>query len=86
MLGGPVRVDDAEQPQAAAAKLHGHADRGADHGQVKVGPEELQAADTDEVGDPLQVVAEVEMPEAGNDRQCGRQGRTLARLTYDALI
>src|SRR5260370_10600615 len=57
LLGGSVRVNDAEKPQAAAAELHRHAHRGSDHGQVKVGAEELQASDADQVRNALALVA-----------------------------
>src|SRR5260370_13206634 len=86
LLGGSVCIDDAEEPQPGAAELHRHSDRGPDHAEVQIEAEELQASDTDQVGNPLHVVAEVEMAEAGDDRQCGRQGGALARLAIYGLI
>src|SRR5260370_32466447 len=86
LLGGSVCIDDAEEPQPGAAELHRHSDRGPDHAEVQIEAEELQASDADQVGNPLHVVAEVEMAEAGDDRQGGRQGGALARLAIYRLI
>lgn len=86
MLGGAVGIDDAEQPQAAAAELHGHTDGGPDHGEVEVGAEELQASDAEQVGDPFHVVAEVEVTQARDDGQGCGQGRTLSRSYICGLV
>jgi IS30 family transposase len=85
-FGGPVCVDDAKEPQAAAAQLHGHAYGCADHGEVEVSPEELKAANPDQVGDAFHVVAEVEMAEARDDRKRGGESRALSRAAILALV
>src|SRR6266849_3658179 len=86
LLGRPVCIDDAEEPQPGAAELHRHSNRGPDDAEVQVEAKELQASDADQVRDPLQVVAEVEMPEPWDDRKGGREGRALPGLAVDALI
>jgi len=79
VLCGSVRVDDAEYPQAAPAKLHRHPDGGADHREIKVETEKLKARNPDQEAKAFQVLAEIEVSEARNYREGRRQGRTLAR-------
>jgi hypothetical protein len=86
LFGGPICIDDAEEPQPCAAELHRHSNRGPDDAEVQVEAKELQASDADKVRDSFQVVSEVEMPEPGDDRKGGREGRALPRLAVHALI
>src|SRR5216684_8580194 len=64
VLGRPVRVDDAEEPQRPAAELQRHSDDGADRREGQVEPEELQPSDSKQVGQAFHVVTEVKMPAA----------------------
>lgn len=79
VLCGSVRVDDAEYPQAAAAKLHRHPDGGADDRQVQVETEELKASNPDQEAEAFQVLAEIEVSEARDYREGRRQGGILVR-------
>ncbi len=79
MLGGAVRIDDAENPQRAAAKLERHADRRPDHGEVEVQTEELESADPQQVGQAFHGVPKVEVAEPRHDRERRSEHRTLVR-------
>src|SRR4030088_2741905 len=71
----PIGVNDAEEPKSTAADLKRHSDNRADDAEIEVEAEEFKAADSDQVGNPLLVVPEVEMPQAGHDcKRGGHQG------------
>ena len=86
VLGRPVRIDDAVEPQRAAAQLHRHAERSADDGQVEIEPEELQASDAEQEPDAFLVVAQVEVAASRNDGQRGRRERVLRTPDHIALV
>src|SRR5207237_1091139 len=66
-----VRVEDAVEPQPGAAQFHGHADDGADRGQVEVEAEELEQAGRAHEAGGLAPLPEVEVTQPGHDRQGG---------------
>src|SRR5439155_1757066 len=61
-----------------AAKLHRHSNRGTDDRQVEVEPEELKAADTQQVREAFHVVPEIEVSQPGDDGQGRRERGILA--------
>jgi len=77
VLCGSIRVDDAEYPEAAPAKLHRHPDGGADHSEVEVETEELKSRDPDQEAKAFQILAQIEVSEPWNHGEGRRQARTL---------
>src|SRR5207244_13284543 len=79
LLGGAVRIDDAEHPQRAGAELAWDPDRQADHARVKAQVEQVKTAYAQQKAETLQVVAEIKVAQARHDGQGRGQPRAFAR-------
>jgi hypothetical protein len=84
--GGSIRVNDAVDPQRAAAQLQRHAERCTDHREVEVEAKELKTSDAEQVADALLVVAEVEVAAARDNGKGRCDERALAASRHGGLI
>jgi hypothetical protein len=79
-------ISDNRKLRRDIVKMTERAAATATNSEVQGQTEDLEAEDAGQIGDPLHVVAEIEMAAARDQRQRGSRKRTLAPVHRGAVI